>query len=256
MYYELYIDVLFLTNFLMDYIVLLLAWKILKAHTSFLRIALGALLGAAITCVAAALPASWPAVRFFLYYGLTVVCMARAGLQVKWGRPAVKAAAVLYAGGFLTGGIMEHLGQYVEVGSLFFLLALACYYIASGVLALLSGVWKRESFRCAVRLYYRGKCVEIPAIIDTGNRLRDPWSRKPVSIMEKEVADELFAGHIPAGIRYIPCRTVGKRDGVLPVVQLDAIQVDGERVDAPLAGICEDVLDLNGEYRMIIHPDL
>ena len=50
MYYELYIDVLFLVNFMMDYILLLITRRLIKADASYGRVCLGALAGSILTC--------------------------------------------------------------------------------------------------------------------------------------------------------------------------------------------------------------
>ena len=56
MYYELYVDVLFLVNFTMDYLLLLLIWKITRGSATYLSIFIGAIAGALMTCVLIILP--------------------------------------------------------------------------------------------------------------------------------------------------------------------------------------------------------
>ena len=50
-YYELYVDVLFLVNFMMDYLLLLLVKKMLKCTATHGRVCLGAFAGALLTCI-------------------------------------------------------------------------------------------------------------------------------------------------------------------------------------------------------------
>lgn len=51
MHYELYIDLFFLINFLMDYFLLLMVGKMLKCRIRRLRIIAGAMVGAFLTCI-------------------------------------------------------------------------------------------------------------------------------------------------------------------------------------------------------------
>ena len=51
MYYELYIDVLFLENFMMDSLLLLAVNRVLKCGRSYGRIFLGGALGSTLTCL-------------------------------------------------------------------------------------------------------------------------------------------------------------------------------------------------------------
>ena len=58
MYYELYIDVLFLVNFMMDYILLLLVRKMLKCTATHGNVFMGAMTGSFLTCLIIVLPIS------------------------------------------------------------------------------------------------------------------------------------------------------------------------------------------------------
>ena len=262
MEYELYIDVFFLENFMMDHILLLLVRRILKSPATLGRIALGALAGALLMCVVTAWPLPCPFIKFFLFHRVVSVVMLRAGLGIPWGRRMVYALCLLYASGFLAGGIMGYLSQYggwVEVGSLFFALAVGSYYLASGVLWLVSLGLGRGRGRCRADLFWEGRRVTLTALIDTGNSLTDPFTGDPVSILERAAAEELFQGRMPDALRYIPYRSVGRKDGVLPAVRLEKLCIyeRGPRwITGPLVGISGDAVSSDGTYRMLIHPDL
>ena len=86
MEYELYIDVFFLENFMMDHILLLLVRRILKSPATLGNIALGALAGSVLMCVVTVLPPPCPIIKFFLFHGVVSVIMLRAGLRIPWGR--------------------------------------------------------------------------------------------------------------------------------------------------------------------------
>lgn len=259
MYYELYLDVLFLVNFMMDYILLLLVRKVVKSSATLGYICLGALTGAALACAVTLVPLPSSFVKFVLFHLVINILMVRIGLRLPWNRKLLKGVLVLYAAGFLTGGVFEYFHQYVEVGSLFFALSIVCYYIVSAVFWLLSGIWKLDSYQCEVELRQGTQVLKVPALMDTGNRLRDKLTGKPVSIIERPAAMELFAGKFPEGLRYIPCHTIGKKRGVIPVVTLDRLKIldEGEEwIEHPLVGITGESVTEDGEYRMILHPDV
>ena len=262
MEYELYIDIFFLENFMMDHILLLLVRRILKSPATLGNIALGALAGSVLMCVVTVLPLPCPIIKFFLFHGVVSVIMLRAGLRIPWGRKMVYALCLLYAAGFLAGGIMGYLSQYgdwMEVGSLFFALAAGSYYLASGVLWLLSAALGHGKYRCRAEIFWKERKVALTALIDTGNSLTDPFTGEPVSILERTAADELFCGQMPEQMRYIPYRSVGRKEGVLPAVRLEKLCIyeRGPRwIEAPLVGISEDAVSSDGTYRMLIHPDL
>lgn len=258
MYYELYVDILFLINFMMDYILLLLVKKILKCTATLGNIALGALVGALLTCLVVALPLPWWFIKFLLYHVGVNVLMLKLALHLQWDKKLWKAIFLLYISSFLLGGMLEYVRQYVEIGSLFFVLAIGCYYVSSGVWKILSLIFKTGQCRCDVDLYMNGRCVTVPALIDTGNTLRDKFTGKAVSIIESQIAQELLDGEIPEGLRYISYHTIGRKNAVMPVVVLDGLRIVGEGekwVDKPMIGISEEKISSDGEYRMIINPD-
>lgn len=262
MEYELYIDVFFLENFMMDHLLLLLVGRILKSSATPGRTALGALAGSALFCAAVAAPLPCPVIKFFVFHAGISTAMLRLALRVPWGRQMACALGILYGAGFLLGGILSSLSQYrafVEVGSLFFALAVGSYYAASGILWLLSLAGRRARCRRTADLYWEGRHLQVPAVIDTGNALTDPVSGEPVSILERTAAEELFGGQLPEGLRFIPYRSVGKKDGVLPAVRLGRLCVSGEGeqwTEGPLVGISDEDLSSDGTYRMLLHPDL
>ena len=131
MQYELYIDVFFLVNFMMDYILLMLLRKMLACTATHARVIAGAAAGAALTCVIIAAPIPWAFVKLILFHGVVNAVMLKVGICVEWGRPFVKAFLFLYVGSFLLGGIIGFLHQYIRIGSLFFALALLGYCLAS-----------------------------------------------------------------------------------------------------------------------------
>ena len=256
MYYELYIDVLFLVNFMMDYILLLVTRRILKCSVTHGRICLGALLGAFLTCLVIALPIPYASVKFILFHCFVNVVMIKAGLKIKWDRSFFKAYVLLYVSGFLVGGVFEYLHQYMRVGSLFFALAIVCYYAALGIWNLLSRMARLHQYRCRAVLYKGTRSCEVQAVIDTGNSLRDSLTGRPVSIVDADVWGQLYDGE---GMRYIPYHSIGRKEGVMPAVVLDRLYVDrmgGQWIEKPMVAAAKENIAADGAYKMILNPDI
>lgn len=166
MYYELYIDVLFLVNFLMDYILLLVTKKVLRISSSYGRICLGALLGAFLTCLVTAVGIPFTFIKVILFYVLIPSAMLAAGIPLRSPDGFLRALITIYISGFLVGGIFEYLNQYVQAGSLFFALAMASYYLASGILKMLALLFHFGEVHCLVILQLDGESCEAKAIMD------------------------------------------------------------------------------------------
>lgn len=259
MYYELYIDVLFLINFMMDSLLLLLVKTMLKCSATHRRIFFGAAMGAFLTCIVVVLPIPYAFIKLFLFHAVVNACMIQIGLKLKSLRSFVQAILLLYIGSFLMGGIIEAFRPYVKMGSLFFAVALAGYYVSLGVWNFVSRLQKWNQCRCEVKLYFHGQEQCLTGLIDTGNSLSDPVSGQPVSIIGPEVAKILFQGGEARNIRYIPYRTIGNKEGILPVFRIDKLEVRGEKecsIEAPLIGISEEELSAKDLYKVILNPNL
>ncbi|MDY5987669.1 sigma-E processing peptidase SpoIIGA [Sporofaciens sp. SGI.106] len=263
MYYELYIDVLFLVNFMMDFILLLLVRRILKFSASYGNICLGALAGSILTCAAVAIPIPYSFIKFIWFHAVVNVVMLMTAFRTGWRKKLWKGLGALYICGFILGGILEFLGQYIspyiKAGSLFFAVAVAGYYISSAVLNLMTSFLHFGEFHCPVTLYVGNKRCEIQAIVDTGNHLKDGLTGKAVSVMGRQTAENLFGGKMPEKFRYIPYHSIGKKSGVIPVVTLDWMCIGGEEeqwIESPLVGISETDISSDGEYDLIINPDV
>lgn len=258
-YYELYVDVLFLVNFMMDYILLLIVRRMLKCSVTYGRICLGAIIGSALTCLVTILPIPYAIIKVLLFHTVVNGCMVQIGLKIKSIRNLVKSLIMLYIGGFLLGGILESFHQYVRFGSLFFAVSLGGYYLVLGAWKFISYIQRWNCYHCDVILYLGEKTYLLKGMIDTGNGLCDPLSGKPVSILNRESAKELFAKENVCNLRYVPYCTIGKKEGVLPTFQIDRMCIRQERehwVELPLIGISEEMISVGREYDMIINPNL
>ncbi len=259
MYYELYVDVLFLVNFMMDYILLLIVRKMLSCSATHGSVCLGAAVGSLFTCIVVILPIPYTFVKFVLFHMLVNTCMIRVGLKIKTIPSFVKAMIMLYIGGFLLGGIMEYFSQYVRMGSLFLLVAILGYYMVLGIWKFISYLQRWNQNHCKVDLYLKDKKYQVRGLIDTGNGLRDPISNQPVSVLETKIAKKILEEKAEKNFRYVPYRTIGKSEGVLPVFRVDRMCVHRDTdywIETPLIAISEEEISAEGEYEMILNPNL
>lgn len=258
MYYELYIDVLFLTNFMMDSLLLLTVNQMLKCSTTHGRMFLGGALGAGLTCVVIAV--KMPAyLKFMLFHAAINTIMIKTGLKIQGTKQFWKAFGLLYITSFLFGGILQALHPYVRTGSLFFAASVASYYLIRGVWKFLVRLGNFQKKLCDITLYTSAGEQKIKALIDTGNGLEDKLSKKPVSVIDKALAKNILTDEdVKSGVRYIPYRTVGK-ESVMPVfrIQKMCIHLKEETwIEKPLIGVCEERISEQEDYQMILNPDL
>ena len=119
---------------------------------------------------------------------------------------------------------------------------------------------RKENVLYQVEITEQGKSIEVTALLDTGNCLKEPFSKKPVSIVNKEQVEELWKLRRPEKSKVIPFYSVGKEHGILPGMEVERIVIrKGEEcvtVQRPIVAVYEGVLSQNKRYQMILHREL
>lgn len=124
----------------------------------------------------------------------------------------------------------------------------------------------RQKLCYPVILYCDGKEYPMKALVDTGNGLMEPISKKAVSLVgrdyferqwEKEGKRKEFQ---PVRFRAIPYHAVGTQNGILHGYEMDRLIIftDERKVEIlkPMIGISEHAVGNRGTYQMILHPQL
>lgn len=275
MTYNLYIDVVFFINFVMDYLLLCILRIILKEKTTWLRMAAGSGAGALWACVVTVWPVLPRALEGLVTYTVISILMIKLSFQIKGAREVIKAVLGLYLSAVTLGGgiyaLYQHTraGYYVEQlirgGGMDSASAAILLLCAAGVYTGLSGIWlvisevrQRQSHIYSVTLSYQGRTETVSALLDTGNHLYEPVTHKPVHIVTAEVLEQLCEQ--VTAIIYIPYHAIGTEEGMLPGVFLDSMMVgQGEKkitITKPLVAISKQPLSPGGEYQMLLNEDL
>jgi stage II sporulation protein GA (sporulation sigma-E factor processing peptidase) len=209
---EVYIDVIFLINFIMDIILLLIVKIILKSSCKVLRIFSGAAAGAFGACILTVMPDLNGLLQFLLSY--VIICLAMICIafpRTDW-RTRGKALAVLYISTFFLGGAMNSLYYYSRVGYYFrellqgklfqnldtFHFVVIVFITLSLTPILIKTILlfrrgKAELYQ--LQLWYKDKSVDLVGLLDTGNHLRDPIYGKPVLVSEYSALKPLLSVH-------------------------------------------------------------
>ncbi len=261
MYYVLYIDVLFLENLLLDYLLLSVTARLLKLSAGRIRRLLCAALGSGLLCLIYALFPGCPPAGFLLLHTAIAAVMVWLGLKTRGLRIFGKALILLYLCSFLLGGIFGWLQNYIRFPVYPFLgLSILSYWLLSLGMGWLTRFRQKERHIYSVTLGFHGRVLKLRGLVDTGNGLHDPVFGKPVSILTKELQLALCgAGDV---LFYpVPFHSIGKKDGLLPAFYADFLQIESEgrtlcRVERPLLGVTKEPLSSKKEYGILLHPDL
>jgi stage II sporulation protein GA (sporulation sigma-E factor processing peptidase) len=115
-----------------------------------------------------------------------------------------------------------------------------------------------------VELHHEGRSVNLLALVDTGNTLRDPLTGEQVFVCGADVGEELlgvkrncFADPVRTvaagaiyGARLLPYHAIGQPGGVLLVLRLRGARVGGREID-PLVAFAPQEIAKGEAYRML-----
>lgn len=253
--YVVYADELFLENLIIDYVLLIVTSRLSGIAAQRMRVLAAALLGAVYALLAALSGAgfliSW---AFKVAVGLLMVMVvfgaARELLRVClvfFGVSAAFAGAVMASAIVRGEGLAPAAVGHVSFGAL--LLAFAVFYVL--FTAVFRSVTRRRTKGSigTLTVTYRGRRAVLPALLDTGNGLREPVSGLPVAVCALKSALPLFDGPaakilsrqpdpalaleelFDAGIcsfLLVPYRAVGVSSGMLLAFRPDGIRI-GQR---------------------------
>lgn len=257
----------------MDLIVLAAVNRVLCYRAKAVQIVRGAALGAAWSCATAIFPQMPLIFKAAGTYGAAGAAMAVTAFGIKGMKEIIRAASGIYLAAVILGGAMMVFEEQLRPGGIFFFLACGLKALGipdlSGALMILGGTasvfwavcWLKgltasllqKKALCRVTLRQGSRVYVAEGLIDTGNRLREPVSGRPVHVAVREVI-EAVAPKV-RGVTYVPYRSVGG-EGLLPAVTLDEIKVEQEgdcyTLMRPLVAVVKQPLSPAGEYEVLI----
>ncbi|MDE5588620.1 MAG: sigma-E processing peptidase SpoIIGA [Acetatifactor sp.] len=226
MRYELYVDSLFLVNFVMNLYILMLVNRSTLRTAAPWRLLLGAALGSGCYLLMFMLNLPVPLKLFLGAAG--AVGMLPVAFPVRGLRNLLKLTEKMLIFSFCMGGALLFLLRSFSVGEntltgIFGILGVG------GIVCLFLGrfPWesKPENSLCRVTLVRGEKQVTVSALIDSGNSLVEPISGKPVCVVDEEIFQGLWesGGQL---FRAVPYHSIGKKRGILEGYLLPELHVE------------------------------
>ncbi len=264
-----YLDLIFLVNFTMDYLLLTLTERFLKSGAGCGRRLAASAAGGAAACIPVFLRLQGiAAVAGLLACAWLLAWMAFGGD----GRTVLHRGTVLLAVAFVLGGMISGfgtalLGQWgIRESRLSLSAAGLAAVTAAGTGCILFVRSRRQENRkrriYPVKFHLFGREVHCRGLLDTGNCLYEPFGGRPVVLL----TDRALIGAVREGLkaepqksRFVPFRSVGNREGILEGTELSGLALflpQGEVRPGRVVAVCADFEAGRTEYQMILHPDL
>lgn len=274
MYYEFYLDLYFIENLFMNYVILRAAGQMIHTKVPVKRNVTASAAGALGSCAVMLLP-----VRHCPF--LSCLCSFLDGCVISvfafWGNTGKQKVQVIRAfwmAALFLGAIWQCLIRITGIS--FRIWIIPGYGVFTGVWHLIRNRIQKERYLYDAVLVRRGREVQIRGLLDSGNQLVQPGSGRPVQIIERKAVEPLLDEQELAELEsmihmraeekgtgvftYIPYRSIGREHGILPVLELDTLRIKhGEsawNTGRILAAVSETAVSSRGEYQMILHPQI
>lgn len=252
MKYEWYVDIFFLTNFLMDFAGLFTAAVCCnqKIRIWFTAIVCGISVTVSILLFLC-LP-NYMLYRLFVHIVLNPLMTFLIFRPGDWGQ-FLRLLLSIYLVFFFAGGVQESIRMQMGVGG-------SGQILISGMFAVLAFTvymlrQKTMRYVCAVDLWLRGKKVTVTAYCDSGNLLRNPQNGHPISILERKILDQWDVAHLD--ICQVSCHTISGDQAYLDVITLDEMDVylrgTVKQIKAPEVGLHTGRIMQRPAVQMLLH---
>ncbi len=228
MFLEVYPDVIFILNFILDFIILTLLKIVNRKKSSIKRRILAAIIGAIAAVIIGIFPWLNIVIRFFIINVVAAVLMLRIAFERAKVLDFMKQLIALYLLTYVIGGLMNSIYyntnariHFIRIGKLIIYQEITWVFIAAMIFIIVPVTIlfhrlfrlyqsnNREIFQ--IELTYRNKKVSTTGFLDSGNCLFDPILHKPVIIMEYGVLNDLFTPELKREFDYVKDEFEGKK---------------------------------------------
>ncbi|MGN0521087.1 MAG: sigma-E processing peptidase SpoIIGA [Eubacterium sp.] len=256
-----YVDVLFVINFFITFLLLLFTGKMIKREVKIYRLLIGAALGGLYSLVILFDELNFLVSFFGKIAAALVIVFAAFGFKRLY--LYIKAAAIFFFSNMLFLGIMLALWfafkpqgitvknnvVYFDISAKLLLISAALAYIISVAVVKIYNhtVAKKEIYSLTV--FKNNRQIHMFAFLDSGNKLREPFSDYPVIIADKSKLD--FDEE-----RIIPYNTVGG-EGVLKAFKPDKIILSSgkKKYETERVYIALSTVD-SKDFSAILNPEI
>ena len=264
MHYIIYIDKVWLMDFVTGTYLLFLVKQTYGLQCSPVRMILSSAVSASVFVLLLLLPGMGMVFKVLFQAVFVNLFLLKAAFSFRTKEMVVKSYICMSSYALFMGGLVCCLTVYLPGGlrgmtcGKVIALSTAATGLASWYLHIRNrGRDRRKLY--TVKLDFYGETLHCRGFADSGNSLYEPYGRRPVSILERRVAEKLVE-RVPQEKRYlVPFHSIGKKSGLLEAVELTEMEVEeqGQRkvFRKVVVAFSDEELSHKGNYQVILHPD-
>lgn len=251
-----YAELLFLTEFMNDFLILLIVKELNCYQMSKKNMIAGALTGALISTILAVF-FSDASVVFNIFAGIFLcMSMIRISFNPKIKSQFLRLFLHTYAAAFIMGGITDFIQNRIIQLPASFIFLIGFIMVKAGIF-INTLIKKKGECLCRINVSFENEIKSYTALIDTGNLLFDGESGHPVSIIFEDAIPERFRKRTEKSILF---NSLGCTNGTLRIIYVPYICVEykGEKklIEHVPLGLSANKLSASDSYQMIISPEI
>lgn len=240
-----YIDLFFIFNVIMDYIIIMSTSILLKRRTSYIRMILSSLIGGISSLVL------FTSLNKIVIEIVSIVIMVLISFGYKGIRYLINNILYMYILSTLLGGIIYLFN--IKVSNSVFLTYLIIIVISIEIM--LVYIKENKKMRSIYNNYYKvdiyfkdREKLSLMGFVDTGNNLYDPYKKRPVIIVpNKYIKEDKYI--------LVPYHTING-NGLLKCIKPDIIFIDGIGYKGNVLIGFSDSFNFGDGVDVILHKDI
>lgn len=242
---KMYIDLFFIFNVIMDYIIIMSTNILLKRRTSYIRMILSSLIGGISSLVL------FTSLNKIVIEIVSIVIMVLISFGYKGIRYLINNILYMYVLSTLLGGIIYLFN--IKVSNSMFLTYLIIIVISIEIMILY--IKENKKMRSIynnnykVDIYFKDReKLSLIGFVDTGNNLYDPYKKRPVIIVHnKYIKEDKYI--------LVPYHTING-NGLLKCIKPDIIFIDGIGYKGNVLIGFSDSFNFGDGVDVILHKDI
>ena len=257
---KIYVDLILLLNFFLDFILLMGVNLSLKRNFSILRVMLSSFVGSLSVLL---LFFNLNSISLFLIKVLISIIMVILAFNFKDIKYTLNNLLYLYLFSILLGGFLYFINDliaYKNIGLIFFHngfsinILLIILFAPLTIFLYIRNIRKQKyelsKYYEVTITFLNGKTKRLTGFIDTGNNLYDPYKKRPIIVINKEILD----GYNPKYL-LVPCITVNK-ESLIKCFKVKKIVINGKLIkDEILVGISDNNFKISG-VDLLLHKKI
>lgn len=283
MYYEFYLDVFFVVNLLLNFLILCLTNQLLTGAANSVHALKGAAAGTTGSCFILVFSKEILSLQNGILYAGILLLMVSMGCRIRGLKDLILKTCIFLGCNFLLGGFLFVFPETIRRNIFTFgAITVLCYWILYIGIRLCKYLKRKRELYCEVLITLNGREIKVKGLYDTGNCLYDRATKNSVCVVVKDSFFQLltdkqqqflesFCAMEEIGLsegkdeirdcfnpRFLPYTSVGCQRGLLPVVTVDMITVieqeEEKKIVHAAVGISYTKLSEEGRFQAIISP--